>query len=136
MDIATFPLSWRWTQASHAKLADEVLSTLRPLPPERAALLCAAAPKRLGPGALRHHATEDVQMTREWLASLPQPAGRVVAVWGKDTAVSLPWPVLVTYWNDFCYPSSDDVDVFTESGALLLRWHHDQVFEYGREALK
>ena len=135
MDIATFPLLWRWTQSSHAVLPADALETLCPLSTEKAGLLCAVAPKQLGPRVLKHHATEDIEETRKWLASLPLPVGRVVVVWSMDTALSLPWEVFVTYWSDFCYPSSDDVDVFIEGGAVVLRWHHDEIFEYDGDAL-
>ena len=45
------------------------------------------------------------------------------------------WEVFVAYWNDFCYPSSDDVDLFVEGGSLFLRWHHFEEFVYDPDAL-
>lgn len=135
MNINAFPLLWRWTQPSHSVLPAEALDTLRPLASDLARSLCASAPKDLGPRAVKHRTTESADETRKWLASLPLPAGRVVVVWSSDTALSLPWEIFVTYWSDFCYPSSDDVDVFAEGGPVVLRWHHDEVFEYDADAL-
>ena len=63
------------------------------------------------------------------------PAERVILVWSPSTALSMPWEVFVSYWSDFCYPSSDDVDVFVEGGPLFLRWHHFEEFEYDADAL-
>lgn len=76
-----------------------------------------------------------VKETTQWLSSLATPAERVILVWSPSTALSMPWKVFVSYWNDFCYPSSDDVDVFVEGGPLFLRWHHFEEFEYDADAL-
>lgn len=84
---------------------------------------------------VQHLATEDEGETGRWLASLQLPGGRVIAVWNKDTALSLPWETFVTYWSNFCYPSSDDVDIFVEGGPLVLRWRHYETFEYDVDAL-
>jgi hypothetical protein len=134
INITNFSLLWRWTQPLHAVLPADALETLHPLTVEQAGMLCAAAPKQLGPRAVKQHKTEDVEKTRRWLASLPQPGGRVFAVWNKDTGLSLPWNVFMAYWSDFCYPSSDDVDLFLEGGSIFLRWNHDETFEYYGDA--
>jgi len=76
-----------------------------------------------------------VEEATKWLASLATPAERVVLIWGPSTALSMPWKVFVTYWSDFCYPASDDVDVFVEGGPFFLRWHHFEEFEYDADAL-
>jgi hypothetical protein len=46
-----------------------------------------------------------------------------------------PWDTFVKYWGDFCYPSSDDVEIFAEGGPLVLRWRYDEIFEYVVETL-
>ena len=128
MDIATFPLIWRWTQLSHAVLPADVLKTLRPMSSAQIESLCASATMSRGPHMVQHRATADPAETGRWLASLHPPGGRVIAVWSRDTALSLPW-------SDFCYPSSDDVDIFVEGGPLVLRWRHDETFEYDGDSL-
>ena len=135
MDIATFPLIWRWTQPSHAVLPIDVLRTLYPLTAAQIEALPLFQTKRFGPSMVQHLATEDVDETGRWLASLQLRGARVIAVWNNNTALSLPWEPFVTYWSDFCYPSSDDVDFFVEGGPLVLRWHHDETFEYDADAL-
>jgi len=44
--------------------------------------------------------------------------------------LNLPWSVFCEYWDDFCYPSSDDVNIFLGNGEFFLRWHHYEVFEF------
>jgi hypothetical protein len=135
MSINAFPLFWRWTQPSHSVLPSDVLEMLRPLSRDLAESLSASAPKAFGPSAVMHRATGTDDETRVWLASLPLPANRVSVVWSANAALSMPWEIFVTYWSDFCYPSSDDVDVFVEGGPIVLRWHHDEIFEYDGNAL-
>jgi hypothetical protein len=135
MDVATFPLIWRWTQPSHAVLPVDVLQALQPLTNTQIEALGLSTTKGFGSTLVQHQATENADGTVEWLASLPLPGGRVIAVWSKDTALCLPWQTFVTHWSDFCYPSSDDVDIFVEGGPLVLRWHHDGTFEYDVDAL-
>jgi hypothetical protein len=135
MDIAAFPLIWRWTQPSHALLPADVLKALQPVSSAQIESLCESASKSWGPQIIQHRATSDSAETGRWLASLHPPTGRVIAVWNRNTALSLPWETFITYWSDFCYPSSDDVDVFVEGGPLVLRWRHDETFEYVGDSL-
>jgi hypothetical protein len=130
MDIATFPLIWRWSQPSHAVLPADVLGSLRPLTAAQIEALRLFAVKRCGLRMIQHRAMGDVDETGRWLASLQLHGSRVTAVWNNDTALSLPWETFVKYWSDFCYPASDDVDFFVEGGLLVLRWRHDEIFEY------
>ena len=135
MNIAAFPLIWRWTQLSHAVLPADVLKALHPMKTAQIASLCHSVTMRRGSHVVKHQATEVSAETGKWLAGLRLPGGRVIAVWNRDTALSIPWQTFVTYWSDFCYPSSDDVDIFVEGGPLVLRWRHDETFEYDGDPL-
>lgn len=135
VDISTFPLIWRWTQPSHAVLPQDVLSELHPLTTEQIEALRHFLVKRYERTVVEHRATKEVEETSRWLASLQLQVARVIAVWNKDTAMSIPWVTFVTYWSDFCYPASDDVDIYVEGGPQVLRWRHDETFEYESNAL-
>lgn len=130
MDISTFPLIWRWTHPSHTVLPGDVLAALHPLTTAEIEALHLAAQTRPATLTVKHQVTGDTHETGRWLAGLQLPSGRAVLVWSKDIALSVPWETFVTYWSDFCYPSSDDVDIYIEGGPLVLRWHHDESFEY------
>jgi hypothetical protein len=131
--IEEFPLAWRWTNASHAVLSAEILASLIPLPVRDADQLYSRG-ERLFQGnvsAITHLAFEDAEGTRAWLASLPMPRdGRVFIAWNRETAIALPWSTFVTYWDDFCYPSSDDAFVFPAQGNSALAWNHEESFAF------
>jgi hypothetical protein len=110
-------------------LPADVLKELRPVSSEQITALYDS--KMTSDSAMtQHRAADDPEETGRWLAGLRPPVGGIVAVWNMDTALSLPWETFIAYWSDFCYPSSDDVDIFLEDGPLVLKWRHDEIFEY------
>ena len=68
---------------------------------------------------------------RLWLRSV-QPDSQVVVYvsWNRDLAVETSWHILTEYWDDFCYPSSDDVTVVSTSGTWQLVYHHYEQFDF------
>ena len=129
MTIEEFPLAWRWTQPSHSVLPPEVLAGIRPLSPSEAARVCAAAPVE-GASVLRHPASEPEDV-RGWLRSIQSDSQASVYVsWSKDLAVETSWDIFAEHWNDFCYPSSDDVTVTPVAGTWQLVYHHDEHFDF------
>lgn len=129
MSIESFPLAWRWTSEAHAVLPPAILQGLRPVMPEIAKVLSSKAPKTLAPGAMTHEAT-DIDATQQWLRNLPVNSSEVTLVWNDETALTVPWSTFVSYWSDFCYPSSDDAAIFLEGHQGMLLWHHYEVFEF------
>lgn len=130
MDIGEFPLAWRWTKGGQSTLPKEILDALRPLELEQAMQFALAAPKNFAPGATRYDPIFSDLTAKAWLKSLSIVEQRVTISWATDTALSVPWWIFCEYWNDFCYPSSDDADIFLASGRRFLRWNHFEVFEH------
>jgi len=139
MRIKDFPLAWRWTQSSHAVLPTHVLALLTPLEGAQTDLLYRRGEKVFSDAAATppsEHHSESADATRVWLQKLPVPANDpVFVVWSRDVGISLPWQTFVAYWDDFCYPSSDDAFVFYESSNACLAWRHHEVFWYAESAL-
>ena len=40
------------------------------------------------------------------------------------------WEIFVKYWDDFCYPSSDDVFIFPMKKNWILFYSHEEMFQY------
>ena len=134
MSIENFPLAWRWTQSSHKVLPPDVLALLTPLGRNQTDLLYRRGEKAVADIAATsplQHIAEQPEVTREWLQALPIDNNSLIhLIWSRDTGISLPWNVFVEYWDDFCYPSSDDVFVFPELGDAVLAWNHEEIFQY------
>jgi len=104
------------------------LSELHPLSIESANKLANSKSVDISIGLTRFSASND-QLTSQWLKEIKLPPQRVTILWDRDTALTLPWSTYCEFWGDFCYPSSDDTDIFLENGECFLRWNHYEVFE-------
>ncbi len=133
MTIEEFPLAWRWTQPSHSVLPAEVLADIRPLSAPEAASIRMVAPA--GSASVVSHSASDSAEVCRWLRAVqPDSQVRVYVSWSKDWAVEMSWNIFTEYWDDFCYPSSDDVTVVPVSGAWHLLYHHYEQFDYIRRS--
>lgn len=55
----------------------------------------------------------------------------IIASWDKEIAVLVPKNTFIEYWDDFCYPSSDDVSITPLGGSWMLYYFHEQEFQFG-----
>ena len=70
---------------------------------------------------------------RDRLAALPVAADeRVILSWSDALAVETRWRTFVRYWDAFCYPSTDDVTMWSPGGDSTLCYRHFQVIQFGR----
>ena len=135
--LETFFLAWRWTQESHAALSAATLARIRPLAAASAAAIAPEAADLCigGDTATLRSAAGDPERVRAWLGALPvEPDASVLASWDVETAVVTDWQTFVECWDDFCYPSSDDLTVWNPHGAWYLCYDHEEVFRFGRRA--
>lgn len=80
--------------------------------------------------------TEKTEIIRRYL-TIFEPHGdqTVIAMWEPSAAVAVPWRIFCTYWDDFCYPSSDDVSIWPTSELWCLQYHHEDQLIFGRTRL-
>lgn len=135
MNIEDFPLAWRWTQATHTVLPIEVLKTLTPLCLESAQLLSESVPSFFPEGSLKFDTSNEELDAGQWLKNLGVASQQVTISWSNNMALSLPWLTFCKYWDEFCYPSSDDADIFLKNNRFFLRWNHYELFECDLSAL-
>lgn len=55
---------------------------------------------------------------------------KIIVNWGPDSAVITDSATFIKYWDDFCYPSSDDVSIYPEDESWLLQYFHFVVFSF------
>jgi hypothetical protein len=134
MTIQEFPLAWRWTDARYTVFPADVLSQLSPYSPDEASRLFERA-KVLSRSddftALRISADSPLEQVTAWLRTQqPRLTEEVSVCWSGDTALRTHWSTFIERWDDFCYPSSDDVMVLPHSGSWMLMYHHSNEFEF------
>ena len=59
---------------------------------------------------------------------------QVVIAWDARTALLTDWATFCAHWEEFCYPSSDDVTVWPRDEAWVLCFDHWDAFRFGRLA--
>ena len=146
--LNTFRLAWRWTDARYNILPPAVLDDIRPLKADKAETLATfLRPQRQGseaegfmPPGYRlvdqiDCSSNDVNTVRNWLAAkIPHLAEHVVVFWQSNEAVLTSADIFCHYWDDFCYPASDDVDILPQNGDWLLVYWHEEVFFFGQRS--
>jgi hypothetical protein len=130
MTIQEFPLAWRWTQAAHTILPADVLAAIRPLRQQEAAKIHERSSRQRDGATVSSPANDAAQ---NWLRSIqPDLSAPVIVCWSKDLAVETSWEIFTEYWDDFCYPSSDDISVIPVEGGWRLAYHHEEQFDFIR----
>jgi hypothetical protein len=146
-DLALFQLSWRWTQEAHTRLLHHELQKIQPILPKVAGRIYRELEE-----AVRSHfempgqnffscgassldvAGLDREATANWInEQLPKEEGIVIVSWvsfGLDVAAVVQRDLFVKRWDDFCYPLSDDIDIWTPGLSFVLRYSRDEVFYF------
>ncbi len=73
----------------------------------------------------------DIKVVADWLKTELPNLGEIVVSWHPSTAVMTTMSLFYEYWDDFCYPSSDDVTIAPFSLEWVLSYHHWQQFTWG-----
>ncbi len=155
--LETFKLQWRWTR--NAILPEHELAQIHPLievqaraiwdetsiywnqiggyllhyrkglPPYAPKIPLFEGPTQVIP---TKETSLSAQISQELLAFETQLEMQVIVMWGPTVAVATPWRLFCSYWDDFCYPSSDDIRIFPRSERWFLAYTHNDFFTFGR----
>lgn len=142
MDIRQHKLAWRWTDSRYAVLPEEVLNALLPVDDVEALSLHKRALSFLGTDSLSLDFTVSTTSNLagdagiNWLVKeQPLSETEVVLSWGPTVALKTSWALFVGYWQEFCYPASDDLVVFPLAGNWVLLYHHEEEFHFGNRKI-
>lgn len=141
MNIREHPLAWRWTDPKYTILPDDVLARMQP-PDQREIELWEKkisnliGPEGLVPAAFKtiqkHNADISLLECRSWLqGQQPNPSLEVFVFWDKTTALRTTWGIVMEYWDDFFYPSSDNAYVWPETLNWMLAYFHEEQLQFG-----
>lgn len=141
-----FPLKWRWTDERWNKLPENALNTIQPFTDEKARELLKYSLefgdyKGLSASSFenvsRIDASGDPAQIKYWLQNQFSDKNQdVIVSWNDHHAVSVRLDVFCKYWNDFCYPASDDLIVWGFEEDWVLMYLHDEEFIFGKKRRK
>jgi len=136
-----FPLKWRWTDERYCLLSLPSLAQIRPFTSAKAKELLELSFQFSGENGLLRDRFNDVEqidasleheVVRDWLMTRMSGHAQIVVSWDADTAVQVPPHIFCDHWDDFCYPSSDDVIAWPINGEWALSYSHYEEFDFGR----
>ena len=141
--IDSFPIKWRWTDSRWNKLPDNVLNKIQPLVENKAHELFqhskqfydfeTGLAESLFERLKQINASGEIGEVQRWLLACSSNSNQTVIIsWDNRLAVLVEWKVFCEYWNDFCYPTSDDVAVFPFSEEWTLLYSHEEYFIFGK----
>ena len=141
-DILKCQLKWRWTEPDHAQFSQEELDQIKPLVEPDAKqvhqlLLKSWDDYSLVPDqfvSIVEQSTKDQKTSSivAWLQkTVPTEEPIFFISWDDRNCVSCSRDLFVSRWDDFCYPSSDDVLISPQSMNWLLYYFHEEVFYFG-----
>jgi hypothetical protein len=134
ISLDLFSLGWRFAPDRVGNLPPEILHRIRPLNPDRAAEFAQVAKEQCGEAAtfgVTFRSDDSPGAVRAQLLALPPDATtEILASWDARTAVATDWETFVEHWDDFCYPSSDDVTVWPLDRSWTLCYRHFETFQF------
>ena len=74
----------------------------------------------------------DANLVKKWLSEKVNGSDQNVFLhwYFGNYSVMTTWDIFIKYWDDFCYPSSDDVFIFPASADWILFYCHEEIFEF------
>lgn len=144
--LSEFPLKWRWTDSRWNKLPNSDLKSIRPFTDEKALELLQYSQKFSDhTGLLDSHfdnvasidtSTYSPKISKWLLDHFPNGDEMVIVSWDHRHAAMVLWRVFCNYWDDFCYPASDDVAIWPISEEWALMYLHTEQFVFGVRRVK
>jgi hypothetical protein len=131
-DIDSFRLKWRWADPDYLDMPEEDLNKINILSRESASAVFDES--------LRLIKNTDIENIGERIStknngvyeylSRIKIESKILVSWSPDCAVVTTPDIFIKYWEDFCYPSSDDVSIWPENNAWFLQFFHYEEFSF------
>ena len=136
LPLETSGLEWRFTDDQTNLLPSEALQQIHPLPIDIIYMIRDKVyfpdsrnqnPHWQVDGSFDASAVRD--SVEQWLHSqVTDNSTRVIVFWWSNDAVLTTWDIFCRYWDNFCYPSSDDVAILPLDEQWEIAYHHEEVF--------
>jgi len=141
--LEEFQLKWRWTDAKWNKLPPTIIQQINPLAKEKASEIVKIHNQYFLADGLDSESFEEIKSIKADTTDSSAIQNRlknkvfdesllIVVSWTEDLAVRTTWSTFCDYWDDFCYPASDDVSISPIDLSWLLFYHHEEYFDFGK----
>ena len=138
----SFSMKWRFTDPKYNVLPKKELMQVRPLTKKTSFHLhqyTIAFFKNFQLDIDQFESIEKLEtpyenfLIMEWLWSkIPEENKKIIISWDNENSVVTNRKIFCKYWDDFCYPGSDDVIIMSFDGKWLMHYFHGDQFQMGK----
>ena len=138
--IENFVYKWRWTEEKYCLMPANDLLKIHPLDKSSSkkvwekSLTFPNGEFEIVSGNTNFINTEIPESEKHTVLSWLEDKllnGNIIVSWQPDAAVLTQTNIFIKYWEEFCYPSSDDVTVWPENEKWVLQYRHYEQFWFG-----
>ena len=139
-DLKDFKLNWRWEKTHNPGISDSEKAQIEPVSEIESKRLNKVIDYFEIEDNLRNDFIETDWMSansendekidafRNKLTSILDTWDEnVIVTWNRTTTLKTTKEVFLKYWDDFCYPSSDDVTIISEETNWVMFYNHIEV---------
>ena len=140
--INDFPLFWRWTDLKYCQFSEKELSKIQPLVADTAKQYYKKissllenndfSPSKNIFNKIEYIDNYQFEEVKNWLKTRITQK-EIILSWFEDIAIIVDVNLFISKWDDFCYPSSDDIIIYSEDKDWIILYHHSEVFWYGEK---
>ncbi|MES9830584.1 MAG: hypothetical protein ABW201_20215 [Candidatus Thiodiazotropha sp.] len=131
-NIDNFKLKWRWTDPDYLDMPEEDLDKINVLSPESASAVFGESLRLIQESNIENEGqriSANNSDVTEYLARIDVES-KILVSWSPDCAVVTTLNIFIKYWDDFCYPSSDDISIWPANNAWFLQYFHYEEFSF------
>ena len=137
IDLKDFELSWRWEKTHNPCISDLEKAQIEPVSEVESKRLNKVIDyfeieNNLRKGFIEtdwisanNENDENINTFRQKLSSIIDTWNdNVIITWNRTTTLKTTKKLFLKYWDDFCYPSSDDVTIISEESNWVMFYRH------------
>jgi hypothetical protein len=146
IEFEKFSLSWRWDKNHNSTINEEEKRLIIPYSEEESKKLYKITSYFEISDKLKNNYEEfewmsatigskaNIQKVKSTLTEyFSNTSSDVIISWDRRTCVSTTKEIFIKYWDNFCYPSSDDVIVLSFDTNVILKYNHIEVIKIWRK---
>ena len=143
-----FELGWRWSENHNNNVPLADLANIKPLSTTESKRIYKAieyfeSEHRLSEAfestewfVASSDTQEDIAKFSECFKTLAQPYDENLYIsWNRKTCLYTTKEIFIAYWDDFCYPSSDNITIISELTNWVFFYNHIQVGRFWKRKL-
>lgn len=139
-DMKSFSLNWRFSESQNDVLPKKLLTKIVPLSKDISTRIYLYSMTFLVNYQLDVKKFQQIEFLNyphktasvdKWLLSkIPKETKKIIISWDEESCVMTEAEIFCKYWDDFCYPSSDDIVILPDTKDWIIYYFHEDQFQF------